>query len=172
MKFSEYTLLSTRANKWLSSSQFDLAHALIGMASELNELQDAIASGDKINKSEELSDIAWYLSLYVNVRNITLQEPTYGHGGANFNSLIRYVSLLTDLAKKWIIYSKEIPQEIEREYAQLILGILANFDDEDCDFEKGLQNNIDKLMKRYPEKYSDELAQNRDLIAERKELEK
>jgi len=172
MKFSEYKLLSTRTNKWLLSSQFDLAHALIGMTSELNELQDAMASGDFVNRSEELSDIAWYLSLYVNVRDIELADSTYGQIGGTFSNLIRYVSLLTDLAKKWIIYNKEIPQEIEKEYCQILLNILANFDNGECDFETGLQNNIDKLKKRYPEKYSDELAQNRDLLAERKELEK
>lgn len=34
-----------------------------------------------------------------------------------------------------------------------------------------MQNNIDKLAKRYPDKYSDDYANNRDLVAERKILE-
>ena len=40
------------------------------------------------------------------------------------------------------------------------------------DWEQGLKNNIDKLRVRYPEKYTDECAENRDLASERKELEK
>lgn len=36
---------------------------------------------------------------------------------------------------------------------------------------QGLTNVINKLSKRYPEKFTNELAANRDLVAERKELE-
>ena len=40
------------------------------------------------------------------------------------------------------------------------------------DWETGLQNNIDKLKARFPEKFTSEKAINRDLKTERKELEK
>lgn len=39
------------------------------------------------------------------------------------------------------------------------------------DWEEGLQRNINKLRKRFPEKYTDENAVNRDLQAEREALE-
>jgi hypothetical protein len=42
----------------------------------------------------------------------------------------------------------------------------------DLDFFQCLTNNIDKLKVRYPEKFTEEAAQNRDLEAERVELEK
>jgi NTP pyrophosphatase (non-canonical NTP hydrolase) len=45
-------------------------------------------------------------------------------------------------------------------------------DDLDLSWDKTLSNNIEKLKKRYPEKYSDFHAVNRNLDAERKELEK
>ena len=40
------------------------------------------------------------------------------------------------------------------------------------DFWQALTNNISKLQVRYPEKFTEEAALNRDLAAERVELEK
>lgn len=45
-------------------------------------------------------------------------------------------------------------------------------DELDLDFEKGLENVISKLRIRYPEKFDETMAANRNLEAERKELEK
>jgi hypothetical protein len=53
------------------------------------------------------------------------------------------------------------------------LAILANIAEWfELDFFQVLTNNIDKLKVRYPEKFTEEAAQNRDLEAERAELEK
>ena len=41
----------------------------------------------------------------------------------------------------------------------------------DTNIEQALQNNIDKLRVRYPDKFSEELAINRNLEMERKELD-
>ncbi len=177
MKFEDYRKINLRTNKWLGSPQLDLAHALIGMTSEINELEEAIKKNDEVNISEELSDILWYVSLYLSVRDI----PTLGQSiqivYQPFPALVRNISLLNDIAKKWIIYNKEIDQEKENQILTTILTIAHNFflsshDNRKVDIERGLQNNIDKLRKRYPNAYSDELAQNRNLEVERRELEK
>lgn len=42
----------------------------------------------------------------------------------------------------------------------------------EVDFYKGLERNINKLKVRFPEKFTQENALNRDLESERKELEK
>jgi hypothetical protein len=53
------------------------------------------------------------------------------------------------------------------------LAVLANIAEfYNLDFFQCLTNNIDKLKVRYPEKFTNEAAQNRDLEAERVELEK
>mgnify|MGYP001562923263 CR=1 FL=1 len=171
MKFEEYQKLSIRTNKWLSSIQFDVAHMLLGMNGEINELNDALESVDKVNQAEELADIAWYVSNYASIRNLHLDESKALLVRGDYNGLVYQISTLTDIAKKWIIYNKEIDTTEEQKICQNILSILYHFDIE-INFSKALQNNIDKLKKRYPEKYSDENAQNRDLAAERKELEK
>jgi spore germination protein YaaH len=45
-------------------------------------------------------------------------------------------------------------------------------DELNLSWEQGLINNINKLKVRFPDKYSDDLASNRNLDAERQELEK
>lgn len=177
MKFEDYRKINLRTNKWLGSPQLDLAHALIGMTSEINELEEAIDNADEVNISEELSDQCWYFSLYLDVRGLPTPPILSVIPFNSYTSLVRNISKLNDLAKKWIIYNKEINTEIEQRYLSLIFTVLSNFyidkhTNAVINIERGLQNNIDKLKKRYPDAYSDELAQNRNLEAERKELEK
>jgi hypothetical protein len=42
----------------------------------------------------------------------------------------------------------------------------------DINIPNSLQNNINKLKVRFPQSFNEELAKNRDLVSERKELEK
>lgn len=80
---------------------------------------------------------------------------------------------LTDPFKKGIYYGKEVDMvNVAEELADMMwyavnLARLTNID-----LQNALQNNIDKLKKRFPEKFTKEDAINRDLEAERKELEK
>jgi len=173
MKLEEYKNFTLRTNKFLSSTQFDVAHMLLGMTSEINELDAALISKDEVNIAEELADIMWYVSNYSHLRLCNIVEPTnkpeYIVTPLLYDNLVYNISLLTDLAKKWIIYNKVIDEETEEKYLQQVVNNVYAFG---VDMERALQNNIDKLKKRYPDKYSDEYAQNRDLEAERKELEK
>lgn len=80
---------------------------------------------------------------------------------------------LLDAFKKHIFYGKpldvvNVGEEIAdmQWYLNNLVRLL------DLDMEKLLQNNIDKLRKRYPDKFTSEGALNRDLDAERLELEK
>ena len=86
--------------------------------------------------------------------------------GVTFNS-----SKLQDLVKKYIAYNKEIDMSAEsillENLADAISQMYSN-----KDILQSLQNNINKLKVRFPEKFDEELAKNRDLPAERKELEK
>ena len=80
---------------------------------------------------------------------------------------------LLDAFKKHIFYGKPLDVvNVGEEIADMLwyLTNLARLTD--LDVENLLQNNIDKLRKRFPEKFTQEGALNRDLEAERKELEK
>ena len=78
----------------------------------------------------------------------------------------------TDAIKKHIFYGKELDTVNLKEeigdilwYAAIALEALGS------DFESVMQTNIDKLSARYPDKFTEELAENRDLDKERAILE-
>jgi len=80
---------------------------------------------------------------------------------------------LMDAFKKHIYYGKALDEvNIKEELGDLMWYIanlcrISGFNLEDI-----MQTNINKLRIRYPEKFSNDLAQDRNLDAERKELEK
>lgn len=80
---------------------------------------------------------------------------------------------LLDAFKKSIYYNRELDMvNIGEEIADIMwyLSNLARL--LNLDIEKLLDNNINKLKVRFPEKFTSELAFNRDLDKERKQLEK
>lgn len=86
--------------------------------------------------------------------------------------MVTEASEIADVYKKLIAYQKPLDEvNIQEE-----LGDLLWFIDGFCyfkgyDIDKIKQMNIDKLAKRYPEKFSVEQALNRDLNLERTSLE-
>lgn len=80
---------------------------------------------------------------------------------------------LLDAFKKHIYYGKQLDAvNVGEEIADCMWYISNLCRLMDIDMEKILENNIDKLRVRYPEKFTNEHAINRNLYAERKELEK
>lgn len=79
---------------------------------------------------------------------------------------------LADNFKKELAYGKTIDWINVSEEIFDIMWYVANFCRiNNIDFEKGLDINIAKLQARYPEKFSEEKANNRDLLHERDVLE-
>jgi NTP pyrophosphatase (non-canonical NTP hydrolase) len=79
---------------------------------------------------------------------------------------------LMDAVKKTKIYGKELDKVNLMEEAGDIMWYLAVLADElDITFEEIWEKNINKLQKRYPEKFSIDKALDRDLEGERKILE-
>lgn len=155
--------------------KLDLAHMVLGMNTEIVELREAIRNKDSVNIQEELSDFLWYFCNYKNFRGYS--EYIYDEQEPMSNPMIVYklydrVAELQDLIKKFVAYNKEINTEIElfllNEIYQYILTIAYSYG---VDIEDGLEKNIAKLKKRYPEKFDENLAVNRDLETERKILE-
>lgn len=79
---------------------------------------------------------------------------------------------LLDAYKKHFAYGKELDTvNVEEEIADIIWYVSNLCRLKNIDFEKALQRNIDKLKARFPEKFKQENALNRDLDVERKILE-
>lgn len=86
--------------------------------------------------------------------------------------MVTEVAELADALKKALAYGKQVDWvNVEEEIGDL-MWYVANF----CringlDFEDILERNINKLRVRYPEKFTHQAANNRNLSAERKVLE-
>ena len=164
----------------------DSIHMVLGMNSEIYELEEGIVNGDEINVAEELTDIAWYACNYANVRGIILNKTLHSKGtedtidgmSLEMNKCLvaTYISELQDYDKKELAYNKLETIEIKNSRAELINNIVyvlnACYHQAGIDAEKAMQNNIDKLRARFPDKFDEARANTRDLAAERKELEK
>jgi NTP pyrophosphatase (non-canonical NTP hydrolase) len=173
-----YQELAKRTCASLGDEKLDLAHMVLGIISEQEELLQAIVKEDEVNQREEMADICWYLANYCTFRNYDfsklVEEYQFGFETEDWEENVCtfdvYSSKLADYVKKYIAYGKSIDRELEE---RALGGIIYSFQFEDCefDFNKDLERNIKKLEARFPEKFSQEKALNRDLNTERKILE-
>lgn len=166
MKINEYQIESKRTCPFLGGEKLDLAHMVLGIFTEFEEYVNCT---DDVNRSEECSDIMWYISNYCTFREWDLDD-LWKNKNYNGNSFIINTSILQDIVKKFIAYNKKI--DVEKEY-NILRGLISNVYDmyEGIDYEKSLENNINKLKVRFPEKFTEENAINRNLEEERKQLE-
>jgi NTP pyrophosphatase (non-canonical NTP hydrolase) len=179
---SLYSIEGDQRTKWLSLfTKLDSVHMTLGMFSEISELRAAILNNDKVNISEELADIMWYHSGELILRNIpfTLEFSELKHKLENVNidklliMLVNSISEYSDLVKKDFAYNKFYEKHFYQLHITTIFNSVANIANYfEIDMEKALQNNIDKLYKRFPDKFTEHNAINRNLDVERKELEK
>jgi NTP pyrophosphatase (non-canonical NTP hydrolase) len=101
----------------------------------------------------------------INDHTIRLQHGAYG--------VSTEAGEILDMLKKHIYYGKPIDYtNIEEEIGDALYYCALMLDEIDVSFEDVMDKNIKKLAARYPEKFSKEKAINRDLIVERKILEK
>lgn len=79
---------------------------------------------------------------------------------------------ITDVYKKALAYNKQIDYTNVKEELGDLMWYVANMCNlNGWDLRDILQTNIDKLKTRYPEKFTNDLAINRDLDSERLVLE-
>lgn len=158
-------------------------HMVLGMFSEVYELKEAYIKKDIVNIAEEITDIAWYASNYCNIRGIEtlhILTNTITYSSYNIDSALRElvtsISELQDYDKKEFAYNKVETEEIKNKRAYLMNNIISLLSVlyylSSIDSEQAMQNNIDKLRKRFPDKFNNYDATNRNLEIERKELEK
>lgn len=173
MRLAVYQEKAIQTIKYLGSEAADIGHMLVGMSSEINELYDAINSGDPVAIAEELADIMWYAVNLATIRKINIQE--FGVGVEfGYHDLVYAISKLNDASKKFMVYNDRKKEQLEIKWLNRVVEICYNFAPYGAyvDLPSALERNIIKLHEvRYKNGYSDEAAQNRDLTAERKALE-
>lgn len=184
INLQEYQKLAHRTWSIKQTNEIGRQHIILGIISEYGEMADAykkhLAYGkelDKVNVLEEWADALWYLVNYYTL--IEKEVPT-----PDENYLIKYQNKVEEIPADLIFYSllylsfQESEMALDGEMLSLdislnrhfALGIQLGFTKEEL--YKALENNINKLKVRYPEKFTEDLALNRNLEQERKELEK
>jgi NTP pyrophosphatase (non-canonical NTP hydrolase) len=79
---------------------------------------------------------------------------------------------LLDSVKKSLFYNRQLDLvNVEEELGDLLWYVALIVDACGFNFETILDKNIRKLKVRYPEQFTDNNAENRDLQSERRELE-
>ena len=155
--------------------KLDLAHMVLGMNTEIVELGEAIQKSDAVNIQEELSDFLWYFCNYQTFRGYSEFNNEEDNSVENLLGILKLynsVSELQDLIKKFIAYNKQIDETNEKHLLNQIYNYILTFAySYNVNIEEGLEKNIAKLKARYPEKFDENLAINRDLETERKILE-
>lgn len=182
MEIKEYKSLAERtmSHQWhIKEEDQELLHCAIGMVTEAQELLVATSKVniDTVNIMEECADLFWYLSGFQRRYNdIDWEIVTVG---AEANTYKQYVDIILestievlDKFKKYAFYGKPIEANDLKSELLLTYGCcsdllaLAGYTVDDA-----RRINIEKLSKRFPEKFNSHDAINRDLDTERKTLE-
>ena len=156
----------------LGSKVLDGVHMALGFTTETLEMEEGILNEDKINIQEENGDTLWYLANECTIYGLNFEDILLE---AKANSLMKWTPFklenIVDLHKRELAYGKEM--DIAKLKIELIsiasyllqVAIFHGFTLEEC-----LIKNIAKLYKRYPDKFTEEKALNRDLESEYKTL--
>lgn len=159
-------------------------HAVMGLSTEVGELleayNDAKKAGkmDRVNVGEEIGDCFWYNAIFIDANGIDhdamLEDPSCGKGlrvGRLLRQMSVDASILMDECKRALFYNKDFNE------ARLLetFGDLYSRQMKLCGYFRFNPDelraiNISKLQTRYPEKFSENEAVNRDLEGERKVL--
>ena len=174
MTFEQYQIEAMRTFKDLGSREKNILHMECGMLTEAGEMVDQIkkhfAYGkelDVVNLQEEWGDFMWYYANYCNVCNINnkfskeFREESEKLYKKNIELVKKHREFTTLEAIAYFIVTNINSARHYMPYLGHLIG----------EPEKMLQMNIDKLRKRYPEKFDSDLAINRNTDAERVILE-
>lgn len=187
MSINEYRELAMRTAKALPAQQDDLNHGALGLSTEVGELCHTINCAwmrlpfDASNIPEEIGDCCWYVALLANAVNVEMEDLILDAGDTSEASdviasavmgrnpvalvlcLVDHIGEVNTIVKAGYIYGKPFDRELFLKHLALtftILNLLASI--HSLDFEVVLKKNIEKLKTRYPEKYKDVLAIERN----------
>jgi NTP pyrophosphatase (non-canonical NTP hydrolase) len=77
-----------------------------------------------------------------------------------------------DMLKKHVFYGKPLDEvNLKEEIGDVLWYCAIALEALGTDFESVMETNINKLKARYPEKFTEDKAENRDLVKEREILE-
>lgn len=185
MNYTDFRENAKRTLVSLPSKELDIQHMVVGMATEIGELFDAhkknFAYGkelDLVNIKEEIGDFFWYVANLDNILNNEMQNSIFNieeHPPTKnvlYNLSIAQIYVSESIA----IVTKEVKNEnyelhiasIVRESVGCVLSYVSHFS---FDLFEIFDLNVNKLKARYPDKFTQKNALERNLQKEREILE-
>jgi len=175
-----YIQEAIRTESVISLSDIDIntriLHACLGICTESIELLSNKATRDRGNYEEELSDVCWYLAIMhdelklpfeINCEFFKPDMVINKDIDIYIENLIINSSELIDLAKRKIYYKKDFSNDmIQNIMKRIIISINAICYILEFDVNQLLVKNIEKLKRRYPDKFTEFNAVNRDIANE------
>lgn len=165
-----------RASRTLSKLPYqaaDGAHMALGIATEIGELKKARNNKDLQNIREEHGDINWYIANECNIYGISfkdLYETAKEYRDAKVSLTFKLDEFL-DVHKRELAYGKKIEDhDMFDEMLPLVMFLMDICEWHGFSYEDALKINIEKLYVRYPEKFTNEDALNRNLDKEKEVL--
>ena len=182
--FKEYINLASRTLPDLGSEESNSIHMKMGLETEKGEFLDVFKKFhaykkpiDWVNVGEELADYLWYSAGLITF--ILKYQKSENSLDDLEKQLKKRFQNLREAFNEETIGKREEPvvvalnfyndlgssvKDVEKIYYYCLYA--------DLDFWQILTNNIEKLKVRFPEKFTEDKALNRDLDSERKQLEK
>lgn len=176
MKLKEYQSLSKRTLADLGSVQDNIIHMKAGVIGELGELIDVFkkwfAYGkefDRVNAREECGDIAFFLVNTANILNIQLEDEFANQKvDVELDIMKAFDYTMSAVDQQSILFQSYSPS-IER-IKYMIYRLVSICELLDFSIEDVFERNVAKLTQRFPNKFTQEDATNRDLESELKVL--
>lgn len=190
MNFHDYVFVNSKKtnkerNLLLGAKTVDVLHAVIGIMTETNELEEAVKKNDVVNIKEEIGDIWWYAALIIRrkpiLKNEDIEEYVYVAEDdvvidKMFEMMYNHIANMQDAIKRIVFYGAEFEEyyPIVEENLKPILKFVNKLA-----YMKGFllseiwDANYRKLnKKRFKNGFSGEDALNRNVDEEYEELKK
>ena len=170
MIYQQYQQEAKRTLAKLETPMQNIEHMASGIITELAEIMDIYKKNLAYKKAldinhvkEEIGDLLWY------VANLhTLADKEF-----NLEQKLNIEKIDSKIELIWkVIKTIQIDLFDLEKINQPIIQLLANLEISEQEVMNIMQTNIDKLKVRYPEKFTEENAINRDLDKENKILNK
>ena len=190
MDFKTYVENTRRTWNNLEHSQDNINHALLGMCDEIGEISSQykgnlaygrplLVNEGKGCVKEEIGDLVYFIArlidelkfdnseqLFKDIDNIIdTQEIKIPEGTIQINVVL---NIAYSASTVYGAVASGKGEDIVNSVSQLIYLTLVLADMTELNFRDILETNINKLKVRFPEKFSNEKANNRDLNQEEK----
>ncbi len=152
-----------------SDDKATIMHMIVGLLSEMNEIETAIQNRDSVNVMEECGDCFWYIAnLYRVLKKNDLIDgelkTSYPEGRMIYN-----LSKFADVLKKYCVYNfdlknnEEKKKELELHLNMFYTHLVFILESEGYTKEFAMDKNIKKLQARFPQGFDEYYANNRNL---------